>query len=272
MQRALFFELLGHVTAAAMTADAFEDVAEALNKVGFKLKNIQQGIELSHQGEALIERRILDYADDRNLEHSIHVAAAELEMWLQTVRFRLRKAGLDAEEQETVLGHDIHAHRHTVTAIAQGLRTLGVLRTDEALRQKLGNAQATHDIIVRGTTLIKKLYKVADELVSPSAICPSGEAIHKDFDQHILAMSQWLLSLDDALAKVADAELVGLAGWLPKGKGAPAGGTARGVTLHESASKAPPNPKDATDCSGWSVGRQGNRENIGQGWVAPTYD
>lgn len=270
MQRALYFELLGHVAIAAMTIEKREAVDTAFSSAGFKAG--AEGMELFHHGEELIERRILEFADDRNLEHTIHIAVSELEMWLQTVRFRLRKAGIDAKTQDVILGHELHAHRHTVTGIAQGLRALGVLRTDEALRQKLGSAQSVHDVIVRGTTLIKKLYKVADELVSPSAICPAGEPIHKDFDAHMVKMSGWLNRLNLAAAKVKDQEQLGLAGWLAQGQGAPAGGSGYNVTLHQFASKAAPDPAKATDCSGWSVGRQGNRENQGTGWVAPTYD
>ena len=272
MQRALFFELLGHVSIAAMTIDEYEDVAQALSKAGFDASKVKAGLKLSHDGEALIGRRILEFADDRNLEHGIHTASAELEMWLQTLRFRLRKAGLGADEQESTLGLDVHTHRHAVTVIAQAMRALGVLRSDESLRQRLGSAQVVHDIIVRGATFLKKMYRVGDELVAPSAICPPQEPIHREFDQLTGAMISWLTGLDAALSKVSDVELIGLTGWLPEGKGAPAGGTARGVLLHASATKAPPDPSTATECSGWSVGRQGNRENLGQGWVTPTYD
>jgi hypothetical protein len=49
--------------------------------------------------------------------------------------------------------------------------------------------------------------------------------------------------------------------------GTPLGGAGKNITLHENAQRAAPNPSDAKTTSGWSVGRQGNRENIGQGWT-----
>lgn len=271
MQRALYFQLLGHVALAACTADTFEDVTLALKKAGFGPKEISRGLEMLERGEKILASRILDYVDDRNLEHAVHIATNEVEMWLQTVSVRLRKGGLDPDALEDAVGSDIHTHNHTVSAIGQALRTLGVLRTDEEVQSALGESRL-HDTMLRGHTLLKKLYKVADDLSAPSSICPKGEPIHQQIDVLMGEMLTWLTNLERTLTSVKDAELIGLVGLLPDGVGLPLGGAGGKITLHANAQQDAPNPSEATLTSGWSVGRQGNRENDGQGWVEASYE
>ncbi len=264
MIRAYFFQLLGHVYLAAHTA---HDMASALTSAGLGADFIKQGIALGARGEALLDRRVLQYVEDKNLGHCIHASIEEVEMWHQTVRFMLRKAGVSAEQQAQVLGHDVHAPKHTVTAIAQALRVIGVVRTDAALRAAMGGDEVTiRDTLVRGNTLLKKLYKVTDDLVTPSSVCPAHEPIHGEIDELIAQMSAWLGHIEASADKLDDATL-GKLGFLPVGRGMPVGGTAFGVTLHERAIRQAPDPAGATRTSGWAIGRQGNRENLGQGWT-----
>jgi hypothetical protein len=193
-----------------------------------------------------------------------------VELWHQAARLRLRKSGLDAELVEAATGHEIHSIRHPVTAIAQGLRTIGVVRTmtPEQL-DAIGSRQSVRDMITRGNTLLKKLYKVVDDFVSPSSVMGSEEPIFEELESLMRHMSGWIDQLDTAAQKMDGAlPQLGRVGYLPHGMGLPVGGTAFGVVLHQRAIKEAPDPREAVKTSGWAVGRQGNRENLGKGWVA----
>jgi len=61
---------------------------------------------------------------------------------------------------------------------------------------------------------------------------------------------------------------------VPAGVGLPLGGASFAVPLHQRAQQNPPGPEacSTAPCASWSVGRQGrNRENLGQGFIEPTF-
>lgn len=267
-----FYQLLGHVYLASHTADHHGEVASALKGAGFGADKIKKGLELSARGEELLERKMLESPDNKTLEHNIHSAVAEVEMWVQTVKLRLRKAGFDADSIKLAIGHELHAHRHTVTGIVQTLRAIGYLRTlDDEQRAALGSEQSVRDLVTRGNTLVKKLYKVADAFASPSSFMPGDAAIYGDLDKLARDLSSWISALDAAAQKCSDEAALGLAGYLPFGKGLPVGGNSFSVVLHERAIQDAPDPREAALTSGWSVGRQGNNENLGEGWIDPEF-
>lgn len=268
MQRAPFFELLSHTAAAAATVEDFKarggDYASVFNGVGV---DFARGKALVDVGEQIIEDRITGYVDDRNLEHAVHVSTHELEMWLQTVKFRLKKGGLKPGLIDDALGKKIHTHNHTVSALAQAHRFIGMARTNSKIAEAIGSPQSVHDLMLRGLTLTKKLYKVADYLSRPTSIVPKSRPIHARIQTSMREMNAWLAQLNVALIKLNKPPLAGLLGWVPDGMGTPLGGAGRNITLHENAQRAAPDPSEAKTTSGWSVGRQGNRENVGQGWT-----
>ena len=268
MQRAPFFELLSHTAAAAATVDDFKarggDFASVFVPVAV---DFERGKALMETGEQIIEDRITGYVDDRNLEHAVHVSTHEVEMWLQTVKFRLKKGGLSDGVIDDAIGKTIHTHNHTVSALAQAHRFIGMARTNSKIADAIGSTQSVHDLMLRGLTLTKKLYKVAGYLSDYTSIVPRSRPIHARIAASMRDMALWLGQLNAALIKTNKPALAGLLGWVPDGMGAPLGGAGKSITLHENAQRAAPNPAEAKTTSGWSVGRQGNNENVGQGWT-----
>jgi hypothetical protein len=265
-----YFQLLGHVLLAAHTAEHDADCAAALKAAGFDHAKIEAGVELARQGEELVEQRMSETVEDKNLEHSLHSAVAELEMWFQTVEFQLRKGGIKGEMLEATLGHDVHGKKHTATAVAQGLRIIGMIRANEALQAAVGGGRKSADLLIKGHTLLKKVYRWSEDLVMPTSIAPESQDIFKKIFKQVEEMTRWLDALDAAAQRSSQLEAFGKLGWLAEGKGLPVGGTSYAVTLHERAKQAAPSPVQKTT-SGWSLGRQGNRENLGKGWIAPVY-
>ncbi len=273
MSAPMFYQLLGHVLVASHTAHDYDDIAEDLAKAGFGAPKVEAGLELAKSGEALVAKKLHQSPDDKNLEHSIHAAATEVEMWMQTVKFRARKGGLEAELIDDILGYEVHGDKHTATVVAQALRVIGMLRTlGEDTRDKVGNERAVHDMIIRGNTLLKKLCKTAGYMMRPSSMAPGSMPIFGEIRAIEKKMADWLESLDHATHKVEDLDTLGMLGYVPHGMGLPVGGSSFVVVRHERAKTAAPSAAEAVTTSGWSVGRQGNRENLGDGWVEPTYD
>lgn len=271
MPAAYFYQLIGHVYTAAHTADHDADVASALKGAGFGADKIKQGLELCEKAEELLERKTVESPDNKTLEHNIHGAVSDLEMWIQTVELKMRKAGFDSSQIHAAVDHHLHSSHHTLTAIAQTLRAIGVVRTlgDEEIK-KLGGEQRARDLVIRGNTLAKKLYKVADDFVSPSSMVAANDPLIKELEALMGDCSSWLAELTQANEKLtSNPQAAGMTGLVPDGAfGLPSGGTAFGVVLHEKAQQDSPNPREATLNSGWSVGRQGNNENVGKGWLA----
>ncbi len=273
MPAPMYYQLLGHVLVASHTAHDYKDIADDLSKAGFGESKVNAGLELAKAAEALVEKKLHQSPDDKNLEHSIHAAATEVEMWMQTVKFRARKGGLDAELVDDIQGHEIHGDKHTATVVAQASRVIGMLRTlGEESRDKIGPMQSVHDMLIRGNTLQKKLCKTAGYMMRPSSMAPASMPIFGEIRALETKMSQWLDGLDQAAHKVEDLDTLGMLGFVPHGMGMPVGGASFDVLRHERAKTTAPSAAEAVTTSGWSVGRQGNKENIGDGWIEPTYD
>lgn len=266
-----FYQLLGHIFVASHTAKEDASARSALKKVGFDKDQVKQGLALAKRGEEIIEQKVRESVVDKTLEHNIHSAMHEVEMWHQTVRFRLRKIGFDAEARAVLLGEDMHAHKHTLSVVVQALRTMAQLRVRSDVREQWGSEQSLRDTIMRGNTLLAKALKVLEIAMTPSSIAPEALPVFDAIEAHIDDMTAWLEGLADVVDGL-DEVAMGAIALVPPEAGLPAGGTAVDVLRHERAQRAAPNPADADVTSGWSIGRQGNRENGEKGWILPAYD
>lgn len=268
-----FYRLLGQIFVAVQTWDTLPDVREAMSKVRLTKDQVDQGRALVEDGEKLVGEWLDSGGDDRIASHNLHQAVGELEMWLQTVRFALRDRTGDQDLVERAVDHGLHAHDHTVTAIASALRTIGVLRTDDGVLKAYARPRSLHDQVVRGQTLLAKVIDCSRILLAP-AYGQSAEEIQSRLKSHQKDMIAWVIGLAEAAEEARDQpEILGLMGYLPDGVGRPAGGTSFAVPLHERAQRDAPDPAQQGSTSGWSVGRQGrNRENLGKGFIEPAFD
>ena len=265
-----FYHLLGHVYVA--THPSSED---ALRKLGMPQNDMDAGRALVHETEAHLHHLLREVVEERILEHSIHIAAEEVAMWVQTGAARLRRAALEPGLVREAVGKALHPHNHTLAVVAQALRLIATVRARQDVQQALGGEAPAHDFVTRGYTLLAKLFRASDTLLDPHrtrahADAPVFEALH---DQHT-ALSAWFGRLMDVGAQggAAKLEQMGTAGFVPNGLGLPMGGAALDVVLHERATSAPPDPHDVTATSGWSLGRQGrNKENLGEGWMVANH-
>lgn len=274
MSSTMYFQLLGHVYLAAHTCTHDANVAQTLSKVGFDKSRVERGIKLAEEGEALIDQKTLDSVDNKTLDHNTHSAVMELEIWQQTVKLRLRKQGFDDAFIKEALGHDVHAHKHTLTAIVQALRSIHTLRAlNKDQITQYGDKRRLHDMIMRGNSLLKRLYKTTEYFMMPSSVSPPSMAIFEHIDALNISMGDWLKLLDASASKCTkDFAHLGKAGCMPYGVGIPVGGSSSEVLRHHRAKREAPNHGEAHATSGWSVGRHSNNENLGQGWVERTYD
>lgn len=190
-------------------------------------------------------------------------------MWMQTVAFRVKKAVEEESAIDLVLAKSLHAHDHGVTTAARALRMMSMLRCDDRVHQRLGGADATREILNRGHSLSKKLYRASD-----IRLAPEGEEAQLPIFEELSAMKakleKWVADLAAAApgAAAKDVRLIGRLGLVPSGVAIPVGGSSRAVVLHERGQTDAPDPRNVKDCPGWSVGRQGrNRENLGRGWI-----
>ncbi|MFU8802870.1 MAG: hypothetical protein ACNA8W_03575 [Bradymonadaceae bacterium] len=273
-----YYYLMGQIYLAVYTwehnSEAREGLTRALQVAGLSKDTMESGGKLVARGEKLVERKLEETVEDRISEHGLHSSIEELEMWMQTVRFRLRKNEIDQKIIDLTMAAELHADDHALTAVAQTFRILGVLRTNKAIHEKLGVQRNTHDLIVRGHTLLKKVISYTTARLAPPSNDDSAR-IFSELDGQRDEMARWVEeNLDTAARQIADRPMVlGLIGYLPEGVGLPVGGTSFAVPLHRFAKSSPPDPADARTTSGWSVGRQGrNRENLGKGFIDPKFD
>lgn len=264
-----YYQLLGHLVAAQAGFKKSVELKQLLGKGGFGKATLQKLDDLVDTAQKLIAERDEQH-DDRIEAHALHAAATEVEMWMQTVEYRLRD--LDEELRDVAMGAHIHVHDHTASVAAQADRLIAMIRCDDRVAQALGNPRQVHDTIARGLTLLKKMYKAGSIRLDPEDHEEPG--IFDRIEQHKVAMNTWLAELDAACSVVAEKNvaLLGILGYVPEGVGLPAGGMSFAVTLHQRSRHQAPDPSQAGPTSGWSIGRQQgrNNENLGKGWVDPT--
>ncbi|RAL22216.1 hypothetical protein DL240_10205 [Lujinxingia litoralis] len=264
---------MGHALVATHTWEEMPDVREAMSKAGLNKDGVDRGKALLAEAEKLVAARKEEAPEDRISEHAIHMAVAELEMWLQTLRVVLQQKVGDAQVIKAALDHHLHGSEHTLSAVAGAMRTLAVLRTDARVAQGLGSERALHDLLIYGQTLLTKVLTLTRQRLEPGLTTTSAPA-YDALEAHAARLLAWTAELDRAVAQVGDnLQVVGLIGYVPQGVGLPLGGASFAVPLHLRAQQAPPDPADSGCTAGWSVGRQGrNRENLGKGFVEPTFE
>lgn len=273
-----FFQLIGHISLAAHSIDQEPDIGEGLVGHGLDESRLKKLNELAEVGLHLPDRRIEEVGDERIVEHSVHSSANEVDQWLQTVEFRLKQSlpeeGLE-ERLDEVLGRGIHFEEHSIAVTAQALRAIGVLRTSEDLREKLGKDREVQDVINRGLKLLRKLFQNGGLLMTPGHAGDPDAEVFEEIDRAIRQMSDWLAAAEQPVRDLADSniEQVGRLGYVPEGVGLPVGGTGYSITLHERSEREPPDPDEPVKPDpSWTVGRQGqNRENLGEGWIEPSF-
>lgn len=268
-----FYRLMGQIFVAVQTWDSLPDVRESMSKVGLTKDEIDAGRKLVDQGEQLVVRRREEAGGERIALHNAHQAANEVEMWLQTARFAIQKRVDDEEVLERAFDHGLHSEDHTVTVIAGALRTLGVMRTDSRIEEAYDRRRSLHDLLVRGHTLLAKLIECTQVVVADAATARPSE-VFGELRAHQEQMNQWMVELATSAQRIEDQpEILGLVGYVPDGVGLPSGGTSFAVPLHKRAQREAPDPAKAGSTSGWSIGRQGrNRENMGKGFVEPSFE
>ena len=270
-----YFHLLGHIFLAVDACEHNSSLADALGKAGFGKERIAKGRDLVDDALELVERKTEEVGEQRIYNHAVHGAADEVEMWKSSAEFRLKKALDDPAVLAKALGKDLHAKDHTVTVIAQALRLIAMVRAEPKINEALGTGRSVEDLIIRGWVLLNKLFKNGDILIAPGASGDPSAEVFADLEDHRQKMIRWVDRLGRASEDLRDQpSLLGELGYVPEGVGMPLGGTAYGVPLHQRAQREDlPDMTDLRPDPGWSAGRQGrNSENLGKGWVKPSFE
>jgi len=124
-------------------------------------------------------------------------------------------------------------------------------------------------MVNRGHALTGKLFRASDIRLAPEGD-EATMSIFAELNRTHAELEAWVNRAAVAAKTAADKDsrLVGRFGIVPQGVGIPCGGHSFAVVLHERGQTDAPDPRNVTDCPGWSVGRQGrNRENLGKGWI-----
>jgi hypothetical protein len=126
-------------------------------------------------------------------------------------------------------------------------------------------------LIVRGNTLLRKVLSYTATRLAPTSSAKIFSELAGQQDEMLRWIEEKLAPAARAIKDRPDA--LGLIGYLPDGVGLPLGGTSFAVPLHQFAKTDAPDPADARTTSGWSIGRQGgNSENLGKGFIDPTFE
>jgi hypothetical protein len=273
--RSTYYEMLGRIFLAVQSCEQNSSLAAALQKAGFGKDELARGKKLAERGQELIDRKAEEAFEDRIYEHNMHSSAAEVEMWQSTVSFLLKKAVEDPTLVARTLGTNLHAHDHNITVVAQSLRTLGMLRTEPRVYEQIGSEQQVHDLLTRGWALLGKVFRNGRIIMSPSSAGHAEHPVFAEIAEQRADMVKWLSAFGAACAMLdgAPAQL-GELGYVPEGIGLALGGTSFGVPLHLRAQREElPELDNLRPDPGWSAGRQGrNNENLGQGFVEPTFE
>lgn len=269
-----YYRLMGQIFVAVETWDSTPDVREATSKIGLTNDDIKRGKKLVERGEKLVEQRREEAGGERIAFHGVHQAANEVDMWVQSVKVTLRDRVDDEQLLQLAVDHGLHSEDHTVTVIAGAFRTLGVLRTAPQIEEAFRRRRRLRDLIVRGHTFLDKLFDCTVSLVGEISTSRRSDVFSKLRD-HQKKMDGWVVELARTAEQLREEpKVLGLLGYVPDGVGLPAGGTSFAVPLHKRAQhREVPDPDETGPTSGWSAGRQGrNRENLGEGFVEPTFD
>ncbi|MBH24425.1 MAG: hypothetical protein CMH57_08245 [Myxococcales bacterium] len=251
------------------TLDHHDEALAALKRGGYSDSQHHDAESLVEEVSGHVARITGELQHNKTVIHLMHTAATELEIWLQTARFRAGKV-VDGDELDTLLGADIHLDNHTVAVLAQAARFIGRVRQDAALREQLCSSRSVQDLLQRGNALRGKLLRLAEGVIRPERDedLEQAEAWLAPARQKL---SAWLGAFRPTAVSALEGqpELLGLLGQTSEGA-APLGGTAANVTLHAKAQRAKaPGAQPAPRAPGWSIGRDGGRNklNVGNGFT-----
>ncbi|MFB6351091.1 MAG: hypothetical protein ABEN55_01365 [Bradymonadaceae bacterium] len=271
-----YFQLLGHVALAVHTCETNADIKSALEAEGFGDAQWQTARRLLEEGEQLPDRRDEEVGDERIAEHGVHSSATEVEMWLQTAGFQVKQAVDEEAVLATTLGNDVHSDDHVVEVVARALRMMGMIRTYPTLHEQFGTDRKVKDLLIRGNTLLAKLFDSGDTWLSPGHAGDPDHEVFEALESSRRAMTEWLQGLDEVATLLDDRPaILGELGYVPDDVGLPVGGTGYSITLHERSHREPPDPNEEPKGDpSWTIGRQSrNNENMGgKGWVEPSFD
>lgn len=259
-----FYRLLGH---SAVAADGFthsSDLIIELKNGGTTKGVLTQAAEILHLGESLIERKTEKCGEDRIREHGLHFATSEAEMWLETIASKLR-GKTEKENISKILGREMHTHDHATTVIAQVIRALSSIATDPETAVIFGDDRQIKDTLMRGNAALARLIKTG-EIKMRAKEEQQAFKIFREIDAFQVNASNWIRSLESAAANIQTPQLCGWLGLVPKGTGVQYGGASFAVELHGRGQTKSPN-SNVYPCTGWSIGRQGNSENMGPGFI-----
>lgn len=259
---------LAQVLIATHAAAESGDLSAALAKGGLSKEEVGRGAKLAEQAEHLIREKIDVTGEDRTQEHVMHVATEQVEMWMQTVQFLAKKSIADDSLRELLLATNLHSHDHAATTVARALRMQSMLRCDDRVIEAFGGEEKARHTANRGYALTGKMLSASD-----IRLRPQGDEVEKPIFKQITSayndLRAWTAVAETAAQTVAekDLRLVGRLGIVPQGVGLPSGGYSLSVLLHQRGQTDIPS-RERTDCSGWSIGRQGrNNQNLGKGWL-----
>ncbi|MEL6180005.1 MAG: hypothetical protein AAFS10_13685 [Myxococcota bacterium] len=267
--KATTHHLLAEVALIVETLNHHEEIRAALKRGGYS-------DDQHHTAESLVEETLGHIATitgelqhNKTVIHLTHTAATELELWLQTAKFRAGKV-LEGDALDHAMGAEIHLDNHTVAILAQAARFIGQVREDQALRDKLGSARSVADLLQRGNALRGKLLRLAEGTIQPERDedLTQAEGWLVPAQQNLV---QWLSAFRTTAHSALESEPVwlGMLGQASE-QAAPLGGTASSVTLHEKAQRPnAPGASKAPRAPGWSLGRDGGRNklNVGKGFT-----
>jgi hypothetical protein len=258
------FQLLGHVALIGHATKEQAELVSVLTRGGFSREDIQESIQLAESLEDDLNH-LRRGGDLRIHEHASHVASCEVDMWIQTVAMSLGALQDDALRAQA-LGKGIHTHNHTLSVVMQAQRTIAMLQVHPDVQEAASESGQIKDILNRGWALLGKLGVCTDALIKAASMdSPDWEASRA-------RLNGLVQRLNKSTEMTESPALLAYLGWVPDGIGVSVGGSSYAVTLHERSQRDAPAHGTEQPCPGWSVGRQGqNRENLGKGFIAPTF-
>lgn len=260
-----FFYLLGHAVVAADGFSHSEELIKALKNNGASKELLTDATEMMHRGEALLVKKTESCGEDRIREHGLHFASDEAEMWLESVRRKLKNSGLDSEKKNKLYAVGLHSHDHAVTVVARMIRAISTISTDSEIAEKLGKERELRDVLNRGNAALSRLIKTGEIKMRAKEDQDRLKVFH-DIKLYIQDISKWMDEIVKYSADFKTPELYGWLGLVSKNVGIPVGGASFAVTLHERGQTTAP-VGESDPCSGWSIGRKGNTENLGEGFL-----
>lgn len=254
-----FPHCLGHLVLITHSAHTNDVSLQLFERLGFHHDDLHLADQLLSEAVSSMQLVAASAPDPRIIDHEIHLAVGQVDQWLQALRITLSPF-YDTHQLDNLLGSSIHGPTHPLTVIAQAIHLLNLVRTSPGLINQLGGTRTTEDHINRGWAMLNRIYSAMRfQLSSPS--------VQEAYTQVLQWLTRLNLAVDQADLSKEDLTRLVFFGFIPDGHGLPIGGTGLNIVLHQNAQGSIPDPNNTGSTSGWSIGRHGNRENLGKGWA-----